>query len=252
MTKHSGGNPKAWTRARRMASRSASAVAIGAGVLVASSAGIVLTSGTAFAQPGGGGTPCGGPGSNPSPSKYHVGDTLESLLANPSPAADSSVVGGQTLTILYTDETPIADKASGFASSAPTATLYGPNGYSKTLTVTVTPTAAANGGCPPTVADPTYVDSNGGSENTYYQDYLTMTLPDPLLSPGKYHVDVTVHDTDGNEDSYDWPMSATYNGSSVLPFNPAIGGGVLAVALGGGLLVVQRRRRRPRTSGATS
>ncbi len=112
----------------------------------------------------------------------------ESLLADPSPAANATVTAGQLMTIVYTD-----DSAIGSGSIAPTVYLAG------FLPVTVTATSGK---------PQNYVDTNGGSRATKYQDLLSFTLPS-WLAPGSYTIQVTVHDTDGDLDQWNWPITVS-------------------------------------------
>jgi virginiamycin B lyase len=111
----------------------------------------------------------------------------ESLLADPHPAAHASVEAGQTMTIVYTDDVRI-----GTGSQAPSAVLS--NG--KTLPITVTPTSGK---------PQHYVDDNGGSKKTTYQDTLAFSLP-RTLAGGSWFITVTAHDSDGETDQWNWPV----------------------------------------------
>lgn len=123
----------------------------------------------------------------------HRTSQCESLLANPSPDAKASVRAGQTMTILYSDDTPI-----GTGALAPTALLS--NG--QLLRVTVTPTSGQR---------PNYVNERHGSTSTRYQALLTFSLP-ATLAAGKYTITVTVHDTDGDTDQWVWAVTVGKQG----------------------------------------
>ena len=109
----------------------------------------------------------------------------ESLLADPSPAANGTVTGS-TVTLVYTDDDPY------LASNPPTAALS--NGQALPITLTSTSGQPQN-----------YVDSNGGSASTKYQTLLTITLPAGLAN-GNYRILVTIHDGDGDVDQWAWPI----------------------------------------------
>jgi hypothetical protein len=112
------------------------------------------------------------------------GTKCESLLANPSVAAGSTVTAGQTLSILYTDDTSL--------TGTPTAVLS--NGQS--LPVTVTSTSGKT---------PAYVDANGGSTSTKCQSLLSFTIPSGLAH-GTYTILVTAQDGDGDTDQWSWSV----------------------------------------------
>lgn len=109
----------------------------------------------------------------------------ESLLANPSVAAGATVNPGDTLSILYTDDQPIAAGAVDVTIN------------DTTLAATVTQTTGVK---------PVYVDSYGGSKATKYQYWITFQIPDTFPS-GSYTISVTVQDGDGDYDVYNWPIA---------------------------------------------
>jgi hypothetical protein len=111
----------------------------------------------------------------------------ESLLADPSVGQNATVSAGQKLTLVYTDETPIAGGAL-----APTAVLS--NG--QVLPVTVTSTSHQ---------PLSYVDDNGGFPSSRYQSLLSFKLP-ANLAPGAYTILVTVHDSNGDTDQWLWQV----------------------------------------------
>lgn len=117
------------------------------------------------------------------------GSKCESLLADPSPSSHPTVSPGGTLSIVYTDDTPINTK------TGPTAVLS----TGQSLTVTVKPTSGQ---------PLNYVDSYGGSRSNRYQSLLTFTLPSNL-APGSYTIVVTVHDGDGDLDQWSWPIAVS-------------------------------------------
>lgn len=111
----------------------------------------------------------------------------ESLLADPSVGQNATVSAGQKLTLVYTDETPIAGGAL-----APTAVLS--NGQALPVTVTATSHQPLN-----------YVDDNGGFPSSRYQSLLSFKLP-ANLAPGTYTILVTVHDSNGHTDQWLWQV----------------------------------------------
>ena len=112
----------------------------------------------------------------------------QSLLADPSPAANGVVGAGQAMTIVYTGASAI-----GSGSSAPSAVLS--NGMDLPITVTSTSGQPLN-----------YVDSNGGPASSAHQDLLSFTIPEPLAQ-GSYAVQITVHDTNGHLDQWTWAIN---------------------------------------------
>lgn len=131
---------------------------------------------------GGGGISCSAKGTH-----------CESLLADPSPAAGATVTPGQTMTIVYMDESQISK------TNPPTAVLS--NGQS--LPVVVSPTSGQ---------PQNYVDHNGGSTSTKSQSLLTFALPAGLAS-GSYTVTVTAYDAEGDIDQWSWPIVVGGSGS---------------------------------------
>jgi MBG domain (YGX type)/Bacterial Ig-like domain (group 3) len=111
----------------------------------------------------------------------------ESLLADPSTCQNATVTAGQKLTIVYSDENPIA-----IGSQAPTAVLS--DGTVLPVTVTATSHQPLN-----------YVDDNGGSPSSRYQSLLTFKLPS-TLAPGTYSILITVHDSTGDTDQWIWQV----------------------------------------------
>jgi hypothetical protein len=93
--------------------------------------------------------------------------------------SSDGVHAGDTLSALYSDETPLAS-----GSLAPTATVNG-----QAVTVTVTPILGR------------------------YVALLTFKLPS-TLAPGTYTVKLTAHDSDGDSDLVTWPVTVTRTSSS--------------------------------------
>lgn len=91
----------------------------------------------------------------------------------------NGVQAGDTLSALYSDETPLASGAL-----APTATVNG-----QAVTVTVTPILGR------------------------YIALLTFKLPS-TLAPGTYTVKLTAHDSDGHSDLVTWPVTVTRSSGS--------------------------------------
>jgi hypothetical protein len=145
------------------------------------------SSGTHAATAPGPGT-CNGNANPPNPN-----GNLESLLANLSPAAGSSVKAGQTISLLYSDETPIAPSSSTITN--PMITIGGTS-----VTATVTPTS----GQTPNYLNPQY----GGSESTDCQYIISFTIPSGL-SKGNNTVDITVYDGDNDHDMASWNYTAS-------------------------------------------
>jgi MBG domain (YGX type) len=112
----------------------------------------------------------------------------ESVLVNPSPAANATVTAGQTMTIGYTDDSPIPTSGS----QAPTAVLSD----GRSLPVTVTPTS----GLPYS-----YVTNYKQDRTNRNQALLSFQLPSNLSS-GSYSILVTAYDGDGDVDQWSWPV----------------------------------------------
>jgi MBG domain (YGX type)/Bacterial Ig-like domain (group 3) len=119
---------------------------------------------------------------HPDPSAH-----CESLLADPSACQSATVTAGQTLTIVYSDENPLAT-----GSQAPSAVLS--NGTVLPVTVTAASHQPLN-----------YVDANGGSPSSRYQSLLAFKLPS-TLAPGTYSILITVHDSTGDTDQWIWQV----------------------------------------------
>ena len=120
----------------------------------------------------------------------------ESIIADPSPAQGAQVTPGQTMQLVYMDDSPIADGTNGYC--APTVSLNG-----QLIPLTVTPTS----GYPQN-----YVDSYGGSTSTKYQSLLTFQVPSGLAD-GQYTFIVTVCDGDGDGDQWTWNIGIGQPGS---------------------------------------
>jgi hypothetical protein len=105
------------------------------------------------------------------------GSGCETLLSLPIPDVNASVHAGQTLAIVYADETPL-----GSGSAAPTATVNG-----QPLAVTVTPILGR------------------------YIALLSFTLPS-TLAPGTYTILVSAHDSDGHADLVSWSVTVVRAG----------------------------------------
>jgi hypothetical protein len=93
--------------------------------------------------------------------------------------SSNGVQAGDTLSSLYSDETPLASGAL-----APTATVNG-----QAVTVTVTPILGR------------------------YIALLTFKLPS-TLAPGTYTIKLTAHDSDGDSDLVTWPVTVTRSSGS--------------------------------------
>lgn len=92
---------------------------------------------------------------------------------------NNGVQAGDTLSVLYSDETPLAS-----GSAAPTATING-----KSLAVTVKPVFGR------------------------YVAVLSFALPS-TLAPGTYTIVLTAHDSDGHSDLVNWPVTVTRSSGS--------------------------------------
>jgi hypothetical protein len=112
----------------------------------------------------------------------------ESVLVNPSPGAGATVTAGQTMTIGYTDDSPIPTSGS----LAPTAVLND----GRSLPVTVTPTS----GLPYN-----YVTNYKQDRTNKNQALLSFQLP-ANLTPGPYSILITAYDGDGDVDVWNWPV----------------------------------------------
>jgi hypothetical protein len=127
---------------------------------------------------------------------------VEALLANLSPAAGSKVSPGDTVSVLYTDEQPMASNGNGVTS--PTLTI---DGMTEATTVTAT------SGQTPTYIQP----SDGGSEGTQCQDWITFKIPSNISS-GNHTVTLTGYDSDNDHETVSW----TYTTSKPTPPPPGI------------------------------
>ncbi|HVS86133.1 MAG TPA: Ig-like domain repeat protein [Gaiellaceae bacterium] len=112
---------------------------------------------------------------------YGQKETQESLLADANPAS-GVIAPGQTLSIVAMDEQP-------FTGSSASVTL---DGTSLSATITSTSGQPAH-----------YVHDAGGSKSAKYQILITFTLPG-TLSSGTHSIVVTVHDGDGDYDTWTW------------------------------------------------
>jgi hypothetical protein len=110
---------------------------------------------------------------------------IEALIGNVSPAPGSTVHAGDTISLLYSDETPIA--YSGTSIENPHITVGGVDASSS---ATVTPTS----GVTPVYYNP----SDGGSQGTQCQDVITFQIP---RSASSGDVTVTVYDSDNNQET---------------------------------------------------
>jgi hypothetical protein len=117
--------------------------------------------------------------------------SIEALIGNVSPAPGSTVHTGDTISLLYSDETPIA--SSGTSVTNPNITVGGVNASSS---ATVTPTSGQS---------ITYFNPNdGGSQGTQCQDVITFQVPKGTSSG---QVTITVYDSDNNQET----ISYQYN-----------------------------------------
>jgi hypothetical protein len=174
------------------------------GVFLSAGAAVVATGAVPIAlaasHPGPG---PGGPGPGPGSCSAKATGTnqhLESLLANLSPAAGSRVQAGETVKVLYTDETALS-------STAPVVTIDG-----KSITATITATSGQT---------PTYLDDNRGSEGTTCQDWISFVVPSGL-SGGKHTASVTAYDSDNDMDSYSWAFYTKRSHPKPRPKKPGI------------------------------
>jgi hypothetical protein len=106
----------------------------------------------------------------------------ESVIADPSPAQGAQVTPGQTMQVVYMDDSPMA--AGGATVSF--------NG--QLLPVTVSPTS----GYPQN-----YVDNYNGSMSTRYESLVSFQVPSSLAN-GQYTFIVTIYDGDGDGDQWAW------------------------------------------------
>jgi hypothetical protein len=209
----------------------------------------------AWALPGGGGPGIGGPspctGALSPPSQ--TGCTAESLLYYANSTGEPAIVPGQSVSVYYLDETPydtsivqvLGSNGNVVASVTPTAT---PVSLSNILNYTQLTAFDNNGGsqapfpangtlkqCP----TPGGQSTPGGAD---CEDLLTFTIPTSGLTPGQsYTAQITTYDYDGNSDQF--TLSFKDPAQEPTPVG-AVGGALLAVAMGGGLVYVQQRRRR--------
>lgn len=115
----------------------------------------------------------------------------ESVIADPSVPQGSQVNPGQTLSVVYTDDSPMPDGGA-------TVSL---NGQLLPLTITTTSGQPQN-----------YVDSYNGSMSTKYQSLISFQVP-ANLSNGQYSLIVTVYDGDGDGDQWSWNIGIGQAGS---------------------------------------
>jgi hypothetical protein len=106
----------------------------------------------------------------------------ESVLADPSPAQGAQVTPGQTMQVVYMDDSPMP--AGGATVSL--------NGQLIPVTVTTTSGYPQN-----------YVDNYNGSMSTKYESMITFQVPASLAN-GQYSFIVTVFDGDGDGDQWSW------------------------------------------------
>jgi hypothetical protein len=123
---------------------------------------------------------CNGNANAPNPNGH-----AEALLANLNPSSGSQVTPGSTVSLLYTDETPIAPSENGITN--PTVTVDG-----NAVTATVTATSGQT---------PNYIQpSDGGSTGTQCQDQITFQIPADTAG-GNHNVSVTVYDGDNDNET---------------------------------------------------
>jgi hypothetical protein len=215
----------------------------------------------AWALPGGGGPGIGGPGTGgPSPCAgaasppSQTGCTAESLLYYANSTGEPAIVPGQSVSVYYLDETPYDTSI---------VQVFGAGGNMvEQVTPTATPVSGSN---ILNYTELTAFDYNGGSQAPFprngnltacptpsgghstpgpadCEDLLTFTIPTSGLTPGQsYTARITTYDYDGNSDQF--TLSFKDPAQEPTPVG-AVGGALLAVAMGGGLVYVQQRRRR--------
>lgn len=115
----------------------------------------------------------------------------ESVIADPSVPQGSQVTPGQTLTVVYTDD-------SAMPAGGATVSL---NGQLIPITVTTTSGQPQN-----------YVDSYNGSMSAKYQNIISFQVPSNLAN-GQYSFIVTMYDGDGDGDQWTWNVGIGMSGS---------------------------------------
>jgi hypothetical protein len=116
-------------------------------------------------------------------SGHDSGVKCESLLANLSVSSGDKVSAGQTISVLYADDSKLADAA---------VTLDG-----NSLDTTVTTTSGVK---------PNYLDSYGGSASTKYESLISFKIPKSGCASGTHTVTITVQDGDGDYDVYSFTV----------------------------------------------
>jgi len=144
---------------------------------------------------GGGGTGGGGAVTLDQCKATFNGAKCESILADPTPTQGAQVTPGQTMSIVYMDDSPIGN---GGKYPAPTVSLNG-----QQIPVTVTPTSGYS---------QNYVDSWGGSTAAKNQALLTFQVPAGLAN-GQYSFLLTVYDGDGDGDLWSWNVGVGMSGA---------------------------------------
>jgi hypothetical protein len=206
--------------------------------------------------PGAGPSPCAGAANPPS----QTGCTPESLLYYANSSGKPAIVPGVATSMYYLDETPydtsyvqvLGPSGNVIQDITPTAK---PVSLSSILNYTQLTAFDNNGGSPaPFPANGTLkhgtlkqcpTPSGGHSKPgaADCEDLLSFTISSSDLTAGEsYSVIVTVYDYDGNSDQITFRGKAP-GGATTTPVG-AVGGVLLAVAMGGGLVYVQQRRRR--------
>jgi hypothetical protein len=105
------------------------------------------------------------------------GSACEELLSHPTAGSGGKVAGGDTMSIVYADDTPM-DRSL----------LFGPS------------VVMLNG---PTLLPVTVTSSTQGKSR--YQSIISFSVPTGL-APGTYSILVTVHDNDGHLDQWMWDV----------------------------------------------
>jgi hypothetical protein len=213
--------------------------------------------GSGTGSTGGGPTPpspCTGAANPPS----QTGCSPESLLYYANSSGKPAIVPGLATSMYYLDETPYDTSY---------VQVLGPSG-NVIQDITPTPTPVTSSIL--NYSELTAFDDNGGSRAPFpatgfpatgklpscptitngtapgppgvCEDLLSFTISSSDLTAGEsYSVIVTVYDYDGNSDQITFRGKAP--GGATTPVG-AVGGALLAVAMGGGLVYVQQRRRR--------